>query len=421
VTLVERQTTLINEAKARSLLADPSFRLLLDAGIVELTRSKGSFVLVTGHFVGKARLADGSEFIVAEKASGALAGMLPWASPNDVRDILLETDASSDGILLSLLIERFLASVAVYIGRIRKAYHVKRVELLSPRGRIDIRATARLRARAMRTRVSCAQAALTTNIPSNALIALALLSLEAWSSLPGIDPTSIERARALLAFFSDCDFYKLRQLSWRIRALLFEKELSSPFRSNELAMALSYGRPIALHAVMSLGQEYVSNVPASLFVNLESLYEDAVLNCLKSAHGQKQVLRPTEIQRRSVLVETCEQYKASPDAIINLDAANTIILDCKYKVHEGWPAHSDMYQLMAHAQAYNAKRAMLVYPGNVFSIRRIGSTRGEVIIDCATVRCANLREDVAALLEHYVMLPEPVSTLLIEHQEMTLL
>lgn len=46
--------------------------------------------------------------------------------------------------------------------------------------------------------------------------------------------------------------------------------------------------------------------------------------------------------------------------------------DVKYKVWEDYPDEHDLYQLLVHASAYDAKCAFLVYPHDTWIIRDLG-------------------------------------------------
>jgi hypothetical protein len=403
--LVERTTVDIDEQEALGLLADVPFNALIDAGIIEFVRTRGGrFSVRANQFVGHARIGGGNNIAISEKSPGALAGMLPWASPGDLREISVDSNSTNSDALLSVLVERFVFAVSGYINQIRKAYLPHRLPMVSPRGRIDTQATIRLRARGRRNVVACVPLHLSTVLPANALIALGLLTLESWSGLAGVNSQCIIKARSFLPFFSEFNFHQLRRMGWQTRSREFDRELSSPFRSKELEAALAYGRPIVLHAMSAFGSTPVAAIPSSFFINLETLFEDAVLSCLKDCLGERTVQRPTEMTRLPLLEDSPDRYKASPDAVCSLPSGATVVADCKYKTLDGGPSHSDLYQILAHADAYSAKRAIMFFPGDIADRKTLGTSRGGVEVCVATIRCSQMREDIQQLASEMLLL-----------------
>lgn len=79
-----------------------------------------------------------------------------------------------------------------------------------------------------------------------------------------------------------------------------------------------------------------------------------------------------------------------------------MIFDVKYKVYEGHASASDLYQLLAHASAFGANFAALLFPTEEFTVRELGSSRSGVAVSIFGVRIENLADDlsqVAKLLD----------------------
>ena len=75
-----------------------------------------------------------------------------------------------------------------------------------------------------------------------------------------------------------------------------------------------------------------------------------------------------------------------------------VVIDCKYKEIDDYPGHSDVYQLLAHAESLGSATAVLVYPGEAASLKRIGTTLRGLHLYVAHVQCDSLRADVAEVM-----------------------
>lgn len=71
--------------------------------------------------------------------------------------------------------------------------------------------------------------------------------------------------------------------------------------------------------------------------------------------------------------------------------------DVKYKEFDGSAAASDVYQLLAHAKAFGALSAFLIFPGDTYSVRELGTSRQGIDTAFFSVRVQHLQEDLAAV------------------------
>lgn len=397
ISLIERGNLSLSAAESGRILHDSQFVKLLEGGLLRSEfKPHGGMRIHASNYVGQAILADGSRLTISEKIPNALAGMLQWASPDGVRIVAATSKATDGTLVLEILIRRFLDCISDYLKRgLKKQYVHPTVVLSSPRGRILTKPSAALRSKGIRGQLVCRPSRLSSDLPANRLIALALLCVEATARTTSVNLGLVAQARAYYAFFSQADPARLMAMSWQDRAREFAKEIDSPDRTAELERALSYGRPLALHAASAFGKHLFSENPCAFFINLETLYEDAVLGCAKELLGSSNVSRPSE-QLRPHILQGADKYRASPDAAF---ASKPIaIADCKYKALEHDPDHSDVYQLLVHAETYSAETAVLFYPGAIFAAKKIGRFKEKIDVWCVTLDCALMLQSVRSAI-----------------------
>jgi hypothetical protein len=90
-------------------------------------------------------------------------------------------------------------------------------------------------------------------------------------------------------------------------------------------------------------------------------------------------------------------YNAKPDLFVILPSGR-IVMDCKYKTLEAQPDHGDVYQLLTHAEAFEANFAVLLYPGEMYATRTLGLTRNGVTLIVASIRPTNFIQDLQELV-----------------------
>jgi hypothetical protein len=165
------------------------------------------------------------------------------------------------------------------------------------------------------------------------------------------------------------------------------------FRFGELQRALAYARALLLHLGAWPENDEGFTVPDSFFLNLETLFQDAVTQVLSEVLVPLKVWNGAELEC-PLFEELKNRYVADPDFVIGTESDRLLVGDCKYKEIEHYPSHSDVYQLLSHCEALNVERAMLIYPGNGFAFSNLGKTHSGVTIHFARVRISELREDL---------------------------
>jgi len=103
------------------------------------------------------------------------------------------------------------------------------------------------------------------------------------------------------------------------------------------------------------------------------------------------VLRLVDLGRVAGGVVRVRSSDATEDSAV-------VVADCKYKEIDGFPDHSDVYQLFSHCSALQARVGVLIYPGESYRRLTLGSTSSGISMHSACVRITNLREDLNSLL-----------------------
>ena len=103
-------------------------------------------------------------------------------------------------------------------------------------------------------------------------------------------------------------------------------------------------------------------VPRSWFLNLENLFEQAVISQLK-----KVVSPGTSVSRggespQSIFERETGVYRAHPDVVLVREDGRVTVGDVKYKNWSGTAVASDLYQLLVHTSAFSGITSFLVFP-----------------------------------------------------------
>jgi hypothetical protein len=138
-----------------------------------------------------------------------------------------------------------------------------------------------------------------------------------------------------------------------------------------------------------------TQVPRAWFLNLESLFETAVRRTLSS------LCRDGWIVKRGVkppvFPETQIEFKGA-DLLVTRDGSVKAVGDVKYKEWAGGADASDLYQLLVHAAAFSSPLAFLVFPGERFAARSLGTATTGCATWLFSVDVRRLRGDLATVL-----------------------
>lgn len=399
IVIRERSTVPISEPEYRRLESSDAVLELVSLGVLSLVRSRTTpFGVKAGSLVGEAVIDAGRRLVVTEKVPGSLHALLRWAVPRDFRSLEAPAYVDADSPVLEVFAARFLDILAGYLQRGRiKEYERLRERSSRPRGRLDLHQTMRLRARGNFTQVGHITSDLQGNILINQLMTLGLHAVEAYATVAGAGPALRSRARSYAALFSDVETLALQRQSRRAKASAFETALGDKRAIGDVSDALSYARALVLNlGAWPLAEEQL--IPESYFLNLETLFEDAVRQVASECREDVRVSRGS-VLKHPLFTNREDDYIADPDLVLVTSHGRPVVADCKYKDLQGKPDHADVYQLVAHAQAFGATTAVLVYPGGSYAYTPLGTTVGGISVAWARVRSSALEPDVARLVD----------------------
>ena len=401
VTLVqERSTRSVPRLLHEQLSNSARMSQLVQAGILSLLRSKEvPYGVRASCYVGHAVLEDGTRIEVREKSAGALAALLRWSLPEDLRSASVPSQVGAAAPVLEIFASRFLALLGYYVRHGRaKAYLPFVHTSSSPRGKIDVAGTLRLLQRGHRGRITCRQQVLSADVPINRLLRLGIEAIENLFASDQGTQEALAEARMYAPLFQDVSTRELQLLGYGFRAEAFSKALRNTRMTDELQGALAYARALVLHLGIWPDADSDPTIPHSFFLNLETLFEEAVRQVLAELLYPKTVAKGARLQQ-PLFAEIPGKYVADPDVVFQGPNGAIIVADCKYKELDGLPDHSDVYQLFSHCSALRAKVGILIYPGESYRRSTLGNTSSGIGMYSVCVRIANLGDDLRILLD----------------------
>lgn len=395
----ERQSVPVTAAEYRHLESHEDFWRLATAGVVGLERrGTGHYALRGEAFVGQAVVGD-RLLRIEEKIPGALASLLETVGAVEARITEAPTLADRRGQVLRRLAERFLDALGLYLiaGR-AKRYVTRSFATGLPRGKVDLGRSMQLRAQGRADLLAFRADILSPDLLENRLLGLALRALDhvvsSWDEASHL----LTRIRTAAVLFEDVGWPEMARWSHdRLEAsfavCLKEAGLTS------MGSLLGLARIFALH--FGIGPLPEVPVPVSWFVNLESLFEDAVRQAFRQASevvGTRIRIEDWRSLARHVFISLEPSYRAEPDIVVAREEGILAVLDAKYKDLGGQPSADDVYQILAHAKAWGTRWCALVYPSDKYSAQVVGITSDGTALIAATVNVNTLAADCRTLL-----------------------
>lgn len=397
----ERGHTDIDSTAWALLEASPEFRRIHARGVVEVAYRPDGMVRLRGTcFVGNA-MCGSIALICQEKVRGALGAMLKFASQRSFQPLAAQGASTNLTGLIDLLVLQFLDTVTKYASSGRQFAYQRRRDMGSLiGGRLDVTRSLRLRARGLGHLFIFDRQTASFSTPVNRSVLAALVEIERLGHLIKLSETVRARARALSMLFDD----NRRDLTFvlargELAETAYSLSLSQPDDLTRDMMALA--SVVLAHESFDPQSTLPSGLPRTWFLNLERLFEAAVRNVLRQALEGSVVFRG-EDHPQAIFNKVTDRYFANPDVVVLLANGALTIFDVKYKVYDGHASASDLYQLLAHASAFGANFAALLFPTEEFTVRELGSSRSGVAVSIFGVRVENLADDlsqVAKLLD----------------------
>ena len=396
----ERGRSSISLADFNALNRHPGFEQLIADGIFSLVRTKSAGTAISaGPYVGETIIDGIGRITVQPKVPDALAALLRWSVPKDVRVVGQSSLVGSDSPVLEHFLAGFLESLAKYLvhGRLKRYRSRRRVSAV-PHGRIDVRTSMQLEARGKFGVLAYTERFLDADNALNRFLALALLACEEFCisiNSPGL----LARTRSYMALFEEVSWRSYWSHTLRKAQELFPLAMEQcPSADSERAVL--YGRAILwnLGAWPTDGSSGIV-VPHSFFLNLETLFEEAVRNVMAVSY---------EVVKGSALNEPMfggipKSYIADPDIVVRTPTS-FVVADTKYRdLSNGLPGHAELYQLHSHTRTLKGDLAVLIYPaesvgGEAWTLRELGETNDGIKTYVATVDVSRISDSVGRLM-----------------------
>lgn len=364
-------------------------------GVARLEPGPLGWRLQIGPYVGRLVLPGYAVVDVEDLVPGTVEALLPYASTG-IRTHLEPSPSGPPKMPpWASLLGQFALELRAYVQEgLDRRYVERHRNTPYPRGRIDLkRSIIRNRARGRSDLLACAYREITDDTALNQALLLAARSTErALRSTAFSDALRATRVAlqpmAGVQYAPAVDVRAARSLA-----------LATGRRRVQLLVELA---EVIIGGVSAPSGSETSDQPVSVWINVESLFEQAVRHVLAE-------LLTSDLVRAgrgdgTLLLSGGETLEADPDVVIEHDSGS-VILDAKYRRHGADVSRDEMYQLMAHSDAYRARIAALVVPrlSDADEDRLLGfDSRGcryEVVVVDANDR-DSFRSRLAAWLDH---------------------
>ncbi len=399
VCVPERGHTDIDQNIWSALQDSQDFRRLHAEGVVEIVyRPLGKVRLKGTCYVGHA-ICNDVLLDFCEKVDGALSSLLAFASHNAFRLARAQAATAELGNLVTLLVSQFLDAVTTYTSSGRKFQYTTRKSIGSlAGGKLDITKSIQLRARGLGHLLAFEKNIATFSTPVNRIVLTALSEVERLARLVRLPEQIVAKSRSLSMLFADC---RDHEVLYRERSYFATEALRISEAEHEelIRDMMSLASVMLSHESFDLSTGQRAGLPRTWFLNLESLFETAVRNVLSEILTQASVFRGGE-SPRAIFNRECREYRANPDIVVSPNTGEPAVGDVKYKIFDGSASAGDVYQLLAHAEAFGASKAFLIFPGDAYFVRSLGASRGGIETTFFSVQLQYLREDLSKVAAH---------------------
>ncbi len=416
LSVTERGRSVLDLSVASALVAKREFGMLCDAGYVSLQVGGSTSRLVGHKYVGRAVIGD-VELRVNEKVDGALVSLVAAATGAELRTELLSAPAGDFDAVSRILLEIFIDAAGRYVAdrRVpRYEYELRESPVLQ--GSLRLGPTIRAWASGRPGRFVFEAGRVVRDSPLDRVVLASLDEIDRSGPLLGLSPAILYRARWLAGGLEDVrdEQYLLTNRDEHLHeARVLESDPSTTPVDADLARLAAV---TLLHHGFALSDDMIdARVPRAWFVDLESLFERAVrsrLDALLVARGID--VDRGETHARRLFTAGSDKSKVNPDLVIG--DGPWAVGDVKYKSlavalgedqdpEDPQPRRRkkekrpDLYQVLVHAAAMGAPRALLVYASDdVFEPRYLGEAATGARTWAAQVRPTHLDADLATLL-----------------------
>jgi hypothetical protein len=369
IDVVERGHHTLSSSEWQQLSGTASFWDVVRRGIVSVVHEeRGVISLSAGNQVGRVVLGD-VILDIRPKVSGAVEALLSAIEPS-LKLLDLSAPATDPGSLLRLLVRAFLNSVRAYASDGREWRYIERREhgsLIG--GRLDLVATAGLRARGARHQAAFRRPLVSRVTDLNLVVFAALGEVDALSRLVDLDATLVSEARGLSMIFADCAAERSLDRG-PAETLIRARSLLDLEPSEGRRALLELAASVLAHLSFEPAAPQYDEVPLAWLVNMETTFERALIAGFRR-RAALPVVKGTR-HARFVLPQSAA-YRVDPDLAIGQVPCGAVG-DAKYKTWSGKADAADVYQLLTHARALETSEAFLVYAHDNFDEIDLGTT-----------------------------------------------
>ncbi|WP_292662757.1 hypothetical protein [Mesorhizobium sp.] len=378
IAVPERGTAEVTSAEWSVISNDPRFWQLVSQNIIQAEAgAAGRWRLRGNCYVGRAIVGD-IMLEVTEKFAGAFELLVGLGALKGPKLLKATSPISPSTGSTVILIALFLRSVRRYLSGWKVSSYIKVPDagaLIG--GRLNIPRTIRLRTRGASHQAAFERTVLTDDLPFNRCIYAALRQVERIGSVISLPHSEIAAARVLRLGLSECLPGVLSARPGELSDVAF-REAQRDHGRQELNDVITLAGAVLDAAGFGGADTWKRSVEHAWFVNLESFFEEAIRQTIRTALGGAATVTSAQ-NRPSLFRPATSRYRANPDVVISfVEPTTTAIADAKYKDFSTWPAPADIHELIAHASAYKATKALLFFPADgAFLVRPFGiSTSG---------------------------------------------
>lgn len=364
-----------------------------EAGVATVESSRVGYRLRVGGFAGRITLPGDVTVDIEELVPGTVASLAPLAAGG--RRWRYEWQATGRAELAAWLElaetygERLYDYVATGIDR----RYLPQVWLTTrPRGHVNARRTATAWAHGRRPALSCDARPLTDDTPLNRYLLSAALRADSILATAGVGGPAATSLRTAMNALSGATY-----VAWPS-----ELEARAALEPGDDVSGRLVGlAKVIITSVAALPEKGQGQQPVDVWFDVPRVFESAVrelvsihlkgIASVRNGRGDGvQLLRRPDAKR--------DVMAADPDVVVEA-RGRTILLDAKYRRTGADVSREQLYQLIAHAQAYRAFTAALVVPrlSPGPTLQRLGSDRNGTSYYVLAVDCARL-DDVEETL-----------------------
>lgn len=413
ISVTERRRRQLASEERRAIEGTDGFWRLADAGYVSFRRAGSERYEIIGHkYVGRARVGQ-LEVVVREKAPGTLLALIGAATGAELRVEVARSPGTDFDVVSRHLMGEFIRAAGRYIADRRKPrYQYRRSSGPVLAGSLDMPGTMRLHASTGRLGVfAYRQGTVVRDEPLDRLVLAGLDELDRAAHALRLEAGMLYDARWLagaLAEVRDDPFLALPTTGFLALGDAIERDPATQAEDVDLARLAAVA---LLHRGFEPELQGHGEVPRAWFLDLETLFEQAVRRTLRALLLDDEVDRGESHERR-MFSGGSDASRTNPDIVVHRAGVVRAAGDVKYKTlavaleeapddeeprtprtkKEGRP---DLYQVLVHAASLGTERAFLVYAGEAYICRYLGVSATACRTWTAQVRPTHLTEDLA--------------------------